>query len=436
MLIYLVYPTCLFMPMFVFRYGADTSIDLDIATETLVAQCGIPWQKPVADIDLAVAEAIEKPLGCPPLKDFTTPGDRVVIALDHGITQVPQVTAAVVRAVIDTGIDPDGISVLRPPSDVGAASPLELLHESVRQRITLQTHDPANRDMLAYLAATEAGDPVMINRCLHEADLIVPIGWANSLHAAGYYGIHTGIFPGFSDEKTQRQYRSPGTLRAESDAKHTLILQTEQVAWLLGLYFTIQLVPGPGDMVLAVVAGQVDEVAQRTRELYDAAWQTTVPRRAELVVVGVEGGPAQQTWENVGRAVQTATALVEEDGAIAVCCELAERPGPAMQRLIGAESLAELRKSVRHHKHVDSLPTLELAEARQRARIYFRSRLEASVVEDLGMMPLETDDELVRLVAQHKSCTLMCGAAHVMPSCSDNAEGSSPDVTTKREHGR
>ena len=67
----------------------------------------------MADPAAAVAAALEQPLEYPPLAKTTTPGDRVVVVLGPELPQVAQVTAAVVQALMASGIDPDGITILR-----------------------------------------------------------------------------------------------------------------------------------------------------------------------------------------------------------------------------------------------------------------------------------------------------------------------------------
>ena len=151
----------------------------------------------------------------------------------------------------------------------------------------------------------------------------------------------------------------------------------DHVAWLLGVNFTIQLVPAAGDRVLHVLAGESDAVRRRARELYHAAWGWPVARQAGLVVAAIEGGAGQQTWENVGRALQAAGRFVEEGGAIAVCCDLAAPPGPAMQQIAGRSSREAALRQVGKQRPVDALPAAQLAQALDRNKVYLLSRLGA-----------------------------------------------------------
>ncbi len=322
--------------MTVLRYGTDSSVALQFAAGATVEQCGTPQGVPLADPAVAVAAALEQPLEYPPLAKTTTPGDRVVVVLDSGLPQIAQVTAAVVQALIACAIDPDGITILRSEADgsVGMDDPLRLIPGPAAARIRLLTHDPANRRNLAYLAASEGGEPILLNRLLTDANVVLPVGCMQREHSAAYFGIHTTIYPEYSDKHTQARFRKHDRFTGNGHHRE-LQHEVNHVAWLLGVNFSVQVVPAAGDGILHVLAGQSDVVRRQCRELYRAAWNRSVAHRASLVVAAIEGGPRQQTWENLGRVLENAMGLVEADGAIAVCCDLSAAPGPALQRLIG-----------------------------------------------------------------------------------------------------
>jgi len=133
---------------------------------------------------------------------------------------------------------------------------------------------------------------------------------------------------------------------------------------------------------------------------------------ASLVLVGIDGEARRQTWLDFGRALHAAAELVEDGGSIAVCCELADAPGPALRRLIGAESRDSALRKIRKERPVDALPAAELARALDRGKVYLLSRLEASTVEELEMIHVASPDELARLARLHDSCILLSNAPH------------------------
>ena len=410
--------------MAVLRYGNNSSVQLDLSGEggCQSAQCGaalheigVPRGEPLADTVAATAATLAEPLDYPPFAQSTTPVDRVVLALDRGVPEVAAITVAVVRALADAGVGLDGVSVLQDQADRNAEAddPCRLIPATLRRRVTLLSHDPANRRELAYLAADEAGEAILIHRALHEADVVLPIGCLRDDHSAGYFGIHSAVYPAFSDTKTLQRFRGFGSLNGRSGRRRELDAAVDHVAWLLGINFTIQIVPAAGGQVMHVLAGQSDSVRRRGRELYHAAWDWTASERASLVVAAIEGGPGQQTWENVGRTLHVAQRFVEPGGAIAVCCDLAAPPGPAMQRLASESSREAALRHVGKERPVDALPAAQIAHALDNTKVYLLSRLEPSVVEELDMVPVGGPDELCRLARRHPSCVLLPNAPYV-----------------------
>jgi nickel-dependent lactate racemase len=400
--------------MAVLRYGTDSSVALKFDEGVPWEQCGTPDGVPLANPAAAVAAALEQPLEYPPLAQTTTPGDRVVVVLGSDLPQVAQITAAIIRALMTSGVDADGITILRSEDDAtGKENPLDLVSGPAAERVRILSHEPANRRNLAYLAASESGEPILLNRQLTDADVVLPVGCMQREHSAGYFGIHTTIYPEYSDHNTQARFRKHDRFIGNGHHRE-LQHEVNHVAWLLGVNFSLQVVPAAGDGILHVLAGQSDVVRRQCRELYRAAWQRSVAQRASLVVAAIEGAPRQQTWENLGRVLESASSLVEEGGAIAVCCNLAAAPGPALQRLVGGPSREEAVRQIRRDNPRDALPALQLARTLQKSRIYLLSRLDPALVEDLEMIPIGGPDELVRLARRNRSCLVLANAVHAM----------------------
>jgi nickel-dependent lactate racemase len=342
------------------------------------------------------------------------PSDRVVLALDHGMPQAAQITAAVIGMLIhEAGVDPDGIAVLQTQADAEFGDPCRLLDAAVRSRVQVLTHDPADRTHLAYLAATAAGDPILLHRALHEADLVLPIGCLRRETAAGWYGIHGAVYPTYSDQRALARFRAPAALAAAAPRHRKLVDEANEVAWLLGLNFTVQAIPGADDTVLQVLAGQSESVAQRGAEAYRGAWGGTVARPASLAVAAIGGGPSQQTWENLGRALAAAQAVVEDGGAIAVCCELQVAPGPAVQRMAGARSREGALRRIERELPPDALAAAQLAAALENGSVYLLSRLDPALCERLDVIPIGVE-ELRRLARRHASCVLLANAPNAI----------------------
>lgn len=406
----------------VLHYGIGSTVKLDLPEGVLLAEVGRPQARSLQEPAKSIGEALRHPLSYPPLADATTPADRIVLALEPGVPQAEILVAEVIRYLVEAGVAPDGLAVLRTAADAenGRDDPRRDLPAELRRRIPLITHDPNDRGTLAYLAATQQGEAILLNRAITDADLAVPIGLIRHPASPGYHGVHGAIFPAFSDHRTQLRFRLPPGPETGRPAKGRFRQECDEVGWLLGISFIVEVVPGPGDEILYTLAGEVGAVRARGRQLYGEAWQYSVPRRASLVVATIEGGAAQQTWQNFGTALDLARNLVEEGGAIALCCELAAQPGPAVQQMVGARSRERAIRQIRKDRPEDVLPATQLTRALDRADVFLLSRLDDTMVEDLEMAPIHGPAELVRLAQRYPSCILVSNAPHAIVAMDEN----------------
>ena len=401
--------------MVVLRYGDGASVAIEMGDDFDSYVSESPCQDMSSNVREETQAALAHPLDYPPLAECVVPGDHVVLALGGDVPQVAEITAAVVQSLVACGVVLDDIRILCPCEDEAdaAGTPSLLAGQAFCDGVQVLRHTPDDRNQLAYLAADEDGEAILLHRALHDADVVLPIGCVRDDDATGYFGIHGVVYPSFSDAKTMQRFRGLGSLDSTSGRKRELVGRVEQAAWLLGLHMTIQVVPGDDGRIAHILAGESGAVERRGRELYVSQWRRAVARQAKLVVAGIRGPAAQQTWENLGRTIRTAGNFVEEGGAIAVCCELDAQPGPAVQRLAGGESRADAMRHVGRQRPIDALPAAQIAAALERNKVYLLSRLDASLVEELDIIPLETPDELVRLIGRYSSCAWLPSAQYI-----------------------
>ncbi len=399
----------------VVAYGPSGRLNFDIPPDRLVAHCGLPASPPLSDVAGATADALTAPLDYPPLAQLVVPGDKVCVALADGVPQAAAITRVVVDRLLAAGISVLDITVIRAST---AALPdvvdgLSDLLDAGGEPVQVLTHDPADRKRLSYLAASTEGKPVYLDRALADADLVIPIGCQRLDAALGYFGLNSGLFPTFSDAKNLERYRAPLAARSPVQLRR-MQQEADQVSWLLGVHFLVQVVPAGDDGVLAVLAGRTGAVDHVARERCLDAWKSSVPWRAHLVVAALSGPASEQTWLNVARAMSAALRVVEEGGAMAICSDLTEAPGPAVRWLAAAESPETALREIVRERPADALAAAQLVEAISRSRVYFLSGLSPAVVEDLGLTPVDGAEQLQRLAAQQPSCILLANAQYVI----------------------
>jgi nickel-dependent lactate racemase len=398
------------------HYGRLQTIEINVADDSLLAYLGDPQQSPI-DVPAALAEALSAPLDFPPLAQAVVPGDKVALAITHDVPQTPAIVAELTKVLTAVGIDPRDITVVveptgetHGPSIDSAVKPL-----AANGLPRYELHDPENRQQLAYLAADPKAKPIYINRTLDEADFVVPITSARIPAAFGYAGASTGLFPTFSDQTRSRRLHSPRLLHS-AQLRRKLQATADQVSWLLGVTFAVQVVPGIGESVLQVVAGRAEKVYQRAEQLCRQSWSQTSPELADVVVAAVGCPSTGSGWDEVGRALSAARNIVEPDGAIVLLTDVASLPGPGVQSLLNCDDLDAACHQLAEERPADALVATALAQALQYCRVYLLSQLEPSTVEDLGIARVENDQQLERLLSQYHRCVLIDNAQHTVCS--------------------
>lgn len=412
--------------IYTLRYGIDSSLALDASGGDLTV-CDAPRGAPLGGLPAALAAALAQPLDYPPLVRAVLPGDKVTLALGTDVPQVDLLVAGILAVLTAAGVKPGDVTVLRTEvcdrSGIEGAASASAVPEAAavshgsqrrgaRGSPTVLTHDPAHRGQLAFLGSTGGGGEIYLHRALSDADVVITLGCLRIAPSAGYYGVSGGIFPAFSDARTQARFRGLDQLDASADLLRKGAADVAEAARLLGSQFTVQVVPGRGDEVLHVLAGLNESVERRGNERMQAAWRCTAPRRAELVIAAIEGPAERQSWTAVGRALAAACPVVADDGAIAVCSDLAASPGAAVESLARGDDRHRALRHWRKHPPADLLPAVQLTEALSRGRVYLLSRLEETQVEELGMAAVANAGELARLVSRYGSCLAIANAQH------------------------
>lgn len=400
------------------QFGEHSSWQLDFPPNVTFDDCSQPRGIPLDDPVAAVAAALVEPLDFPTLSQATVPGDRVVLALEPGLPQAAAVVAGIVHTLLEGHSRTEDISILRDTSNESGelpTCPLSLLKSEIRDRIELAEHDPTDADQLAYLATAKDGKAIYLNRLLADADVVLPVGIARSADSPGYTGVHGALFPTFSDEETQQRFRAPGS-HTWKEHRRRRREEVEEAAWLLGVQFAIQVIPGLGDSILHVLTGDSRSVDEEGERLHRQAWSHEVRKRASLVVVTIDGGRNQQTWDSFARALSAASQAVEDNGTIVLCTEIDRTPGPSLQRLGALAGGDSVLGDIRRDRGVDALSANMLAELRDRARVCLLSGLPGEVVESLGLGHIAGVAELQRLSEQFESCIVLGGAQHAVLS--------------------
>jgi hypothetical protein len=367
----------------------------------------------LVDPQSAVIRALAEPLEFPPLAAGIVPGDRVAIALDDTIPRAGEIVRGVVESLERAGIETDAISIVTTDAKT-SQSLLESLAARAPATPRFEVHDPEDKANLCLVGLNKRQEPLLVNRTIFDADIVLPIGLAR----VNGNGAYDSLFPQFSDAEAIRRHRTPESLtnaRGLTEMAH----EADEAGWLIGVPMVIEVVPGPGETVAHVLAGGPQAVARQCEVLCRREWSLHCPRQVDLAIATITGGAPSQTWANVGRALAAAESVLEADGAIAICSNLDAPPGESLGRLIGTTDLEKTERKISHDQGEDSWPAWQLARALQRGPVYLLSQLAAETVEDMGLAPIADIAELARLAGRHESFVLIEDSQHAIVTVDD-----------------
>ncbi len=354
----------------------------------------------LSDPAAAIARALAKPLNFPPLSAGIVPGDRVAIAVDSATPCMASLVRGAVQSLQIAGVDSQEIAIVTTDAQTGA---------SIEPGPQFVVHDPADEKNLCLVGATKRGQPLLVNRTIFEADLVLPIGCAR----IGRNNAYDSLYPRFSDVDTVAKYQTPAERDAITHRKRKRS-EGDEAGWMIGVPMTVQVVPGPGETVAHIVAGEPQAVARRSDELCREQWLLHSPQRVSLVVATITGDSQTQTWANVGRALAAAEEVLEEGGAVAICSNLDDPLGKSLGRLVGNPDLDRVARKIAHDYDADTWTAWHLVRALQRGPVYFLSQLDSESVEELGLAPVESIDDLMRLAGRQESFIVVENAQHAV----------------------
>ena len=154
-----------------------------------------------------VERALEKPIGCPPLKEALKPGDKVALLITDTMDRLmgpphnlgPCLLAQLNRA----GVPDTQITVVHAAGMHGHAGAAQRLGEEWLRRVRYVEHHPGREGALKYVGTTKIGTPVWVNKELAEADFALGVGGCSP----SLFGFHGGagiVLPGAAGRDTIR----------------------------------------------------------------------------------------------------------------------------------------------------------------------------------------------------------------------------------------
>lgn len=388
-------------------YGKANRFDFEIDSDRLVGAPTAPRPNPRYQQDLR--NALRQPLDFPPMEQAVIPGDRITVALDRHTPNAAGLIAGVWEALKGRDVDPDRFTILQPatrlPSEL--PDPRSELPESIRDRVTWKLHDPTHRDGCMYLASTASGERIYLAREVVDADFLVSVGSIMFDPLMGYRGTNSVFYPGLSLADAMVRTQGQGHLELGPDEARPLRELVDEIGWLLGNPFTVQVIPAASNGVACVLAGLCDSVLAEGKKRLTDQWFVQVDERPEVVIAAIDNEVGSYGWEQLGAAVSAARSLVARGGKIVILSELNADLPEGLELIRNSQTARDAIRPLRKQAPPDLVSATQLAAAADWARVYLLSGLAADVVDDLFLIPVEDQKEVRRLLNDRSRCLFL-----------------------------
>jgi nickel-dependent lactate racemase len=351
---------------------------------------------PLSNLAAAVEAALETPHGFPALRRALTPDDHVAIVVDEHLPHLPELLVPIFEHVGKAGVSSKRITLLCPPSDCSHDWRDEL--PAVYHDVAMEFHDRANRKRLSYLATTRRGRRLYINRTAVDADQLIVLARRGYDPLLGYSGSEGLLFPGLSDEATCKDLATQLTAAVPGKEPWPVQREAEEVAWLLGAPFMLQVIEGAGNELTHILGGLADSGVEGQR-LLNARWRITVDELADTVVAGISGNPAHHQFSDLASGLAAAARVVKPDGRIALLSQTNPTLNRGAEMLRQADDPEEALSQLHKENPPDMAAAFQWASAARHASLYLLSGIPTDTVEELFATPLERASQVQQLLS-------------------------------------
>jgi hypothetical protein len=191
-------------PPTVFQHGSSVRLErLPVGTRVIYPQ---PSLKGVADVDAAIAAALDDPIDMDPLKTLLKPGMRLTISFDDVSLPLPQMRPPDIRGrIIEEIVARAYVAGVEDIHIIGAIAFHRRMTEAELKHIVgpnvfaeffpdrLYNHDAEDPDGNVFVGETDHGETVELNRRAAESDLLIHVSVKLTPMQGGRKSVPVGL---------------------------------------------------------------------------------------------------------------------------------------------------------------------------------------------------------------------------------------------------
>lgn len=315
--------------------------ELEVPDRNLAEVLSPKPSRAVPDPEAAIEAALDAPIAQPPLETWVKSTDRVLIVSDDAtrLTPVHRMLPALLRRLHAAGVPNARIACIMALGTHRYMTEAELrakVGAAVFGQIRVFNHEWRNPQVLVDLGTSSQGTPLLVNRAVVEADVVIGLGAIVPHHIPGFSGSSKIIQPGVCGDRTTAETH---LLSCESGGDSYLGIEDNPVrrdmddmADRVGLSTIFNAVLNDTGEVVGLFYGAMRPAfkagVKLARELYGVEYQEAPD------IVLANSHPCDLDFWQSHKSLYPAQSMVKPGGTIIVCTPAPEGVSPVHTELL------------------------------------------------------------------------------------------------------
>ena len=415
-----------------FRYG-DGEVVIPLDEGQVLGELHGNHVPAAASIPDTLRAALENPIGLPPLRQWTKPGERVALVISD-MSRFWMRQDKVIPPLVDylrdeCGIPEDHVTIIvaNGTHDGGGEKELRtLVTDGVYDRVRVVNHDCLAKD-LVYLGTTAHDTPVWINAEAAHADRVICLGACTHHVMAGFGGGRKSILPGISGMETichNHAYSlDPACLMSNPRIGNGKVKDNPlnddmcEAAAMVPQLYMVNLVMNAEMQLAEIYAGHYLTSWQKACEAVDRIYRVEVPEKADAIIASCGGFPKDMSLYQGTKTIDNVETGLKPGGTLILLIEARDGGGPAeyfgwIDDLLGGT----MEKRLREHFTVPGYIFLLNCEQAHRYNILMLTSVPQETVAPMGLKAFSDVDELMKAAhLEGKSLYVIPNGSTVVP---------------------
>jgi nickel-dependent lactate racemase len=287
----------------------------------------------------AIAQALDSPIGCPPLQELARGRRSAAIAVCDITRPAPnrQILPHVLSRLEQGGIPRNRILILIATGLHRGATPEEIQEicgDEIASSYTILNHDARAASDHRYLGTTTGGTPAYVDERFVAADLRMTLGLIKPHLMLGFSGGRKMVAPGLAGQETIKTIHSPRFMRdaravegsIENNPLHSELLQ---IARMARQDFIVDVSLSSDRSIAGVFAGAPEPAHRRGVEFVSSLMLETLEQPVDAVITTAAGYPLDLTFYQAVKGITAAAHIVRPGGIILLMAACEEGAGAA-----------------------------------------------------------------------------------------------------------